>query len=97
MSFLDKVKTAAKDAAAQAQKGVGQLQTKVEVTQLRRKANDAAERLGYLIVRERNEGTTAGADADALVAEILALEEQIRQEDSAGPSAPAAGDAKPDD
>ena len=88
MSFLDKVKSAAKDAAGQAQKGLGQIQTKVEVTQLRRKANDAAEKLGYLIVKERHEGVPAGADADALVAEIVSLEEQIKQEEASQPPPP---------
>ena len=91
MSFLDKVKSAAKDAAGQAQKGLGQLQTKVEVTQLRHKANDAAEKLGYLIVKERHDGVPAAADADALVAEIVSLEEQIKQEEAAPPPPPPAG------
>ena len=85
MSFLDKVKSAAKDAAGQAQKGLGQLQTKVEVGQLRHKANDAAEKLGYLIVKERHDGVPAGADADALVKEIVDLQAQIAKEESASP------------
>jgi hypothetical protein len=91
MSFLDKMKSAAKDAAGQAQKGLGQLQTKVEVTQLRRKANDAAEKLGYLIVRERHDGIPTGTDADTLVAEIVALEEQIKAEEASPPPTPPAG------
>jgi len=83
VSFLDKMKSAAKDAAGQAQKGLGQLQTKVEIGQLRHKANDAAEKLGYLIVKERHDGVPAGPDADALVTEIVSLQEQIAKEESA--------------
>lgn len=88
MSFLDKVKSAAKDAAGQAQKGLGQVKTKVEIGQLRKKADDAAEKLGYLIVKERHDGVPAGPAADALVAEIVSLEEQIRQEESSPPAGP---------
>jgi hypothetical protein len=77
--FLDKVKQAAGDVAGAAKKGAGQVQAKAQVHSLRGKADDAAQKLGYLIVRERSEGTGAGAEADELVAQIVDLEKQIAE------------------
>lgn len=80
MGFLDKVKAVATDAATAAKKGTAQIQGKLEVGQLRKKADESAKQLGYLIVRERTDGTPAGGEADRLVAEIVALEAQIEAE-----------------
>jgi hypothetical protein len=77
MGILDKVKQAAGEAAQAAKKGAAQVQTKVEQTQIRKKADDAARRLGYLVFKEKTEGTPAGEEADRLVAEIKELEEQL--------------------
>jgi hypothetical protein len=77
MGLMDKVKQVAGEMGEVAKKGASQVQTKVEQTQLRRKADDAAKRLGYLVYRERTGDDLAGADADALVAEIKDAEEQI--------------------
>jgi uncharacterized coiled-coil DUF342 family protein len=77
MGILDKVKQAAGEAAQAAKKGAAQVQTKVEQSQTRKKADDAARRLGYLVYKERTEGTPAGEEADGLVAEIKDLEEQL--------------------
>ncbi|MGZ4154359.1 MAG: hypothetical protein ACXVQ0_07745 [Actinomycetota bacterium] len=77
MGLMDKVKQVAGEMGEAAKKGASQVQTKVEQTQLRRKADDAAKRLGYLVYRERTGGEPAGAEADALVAEIKDAEEQI--------------------
>ena len=71
MSLLDKVKGAAKDVASGAKKGAAAAKEKVEHVQTRRKADDAAQKLGYLIVRERTKGEPAGAEADRLVAEVV--------------------------
>lgn len=79
MGILDKVKQAAGEAAEAAKKGASQVQTKVHEGQLRKKADEAAEKLGYLIFKERTEGTPAGEEADALVAEIADLEKQIAE------------------
>ena len=75
--FLNKMKQAAGDVADAAKKGVGQVQEKAQAHQVRGKADDAAKKLGYLIVRERTDGTPAGAEADQLVEEIKGLEQQM--------------------
>jgi hypothetical protein len=78
VSFLDKVKQAAEKAAEGAKKGTAQVKEKIELGQLRKKADEDARQLGYLIVRER-EGAPAGEELDRLVQEIQALEAQIRE------------------
>jgi hypothetical protein len=87
MGLMDKVKQVAGEMGEAAKKGASQVQTKVEQTQLRRKADEAARRLGYLVHRERTGGAAAGAEADGLVADITDLEEQI----AAAAAAEAAG------
>ena len=94
MGLLDKVKSVAQDAAAAAKKGTAQVQEKVEHAQLRRKADDSAKQLGYLIVRERTSSVPAGDEGDRLVAEIVALEAQLA-EIPAEPGEPSAGDTTP--
>lgn len=79
MGFMDKVKQVAGDVGEAAKKGAGQVQSKVEQSQTRKKANEAAEKLGYLIVKERTEGTPGGEEADKLVAEIVELEKQLAE------------------
>jgi hypothetical protein len=86
MGLMDKVKQVAGEMGEVAKKGASQVQTKVEQTQLRRKADDAAKRLGYLVHRERTGGDPAGAEADALVAEIKDAEEQIAAAETAAGS-----------
>lgn len=87
MGFVDKVKGAARDVAAGARKGTAQVQAKIEQAQIRKKADEAAKRLGYLIVRERRDGTPAGEEADRLVSEITALEAQLGSEAQTEPPA----------
>jgi hypothetical protein len=77
--FLDKMKQAAGEMADAAKKGAGQVQTKSHVHQLQGKADDAAKKLGYLIVRERTGGAAAGAEADELLAQIVELQKQIAE------------------
>ena len=79
MGILDKVKQVAGEVGEAAKKGAGQVQSKVEQSQTRKKANEAAEKLGYLIVKERSEGTPAGDESDKLVAEIVELEKQLEE------------------
>ncbi|HYT29856.1 MAG TPA: hypothetical protein VEN82_03695 [Actinomycetota bacterium] len=103
MGLLDKVKAVAKDVAVEAKKGTATLQGKLETGQLRKKADENAKQLGYLIVRERTEGTPAGEEADRLVGEIAGIEAQIKteQDDTAAKieaheaSRPAGEDAGP--
>jgi len=93
MSFLDKVKAAAQDVGTAAKKGTAQIQGKIEQGQLRKKADDSAKQLGYLIARERTDGTPAGEEADRLVQEIAGLEAQIKAEAEATAQALAEADA----
>jgi hypothetical protein len=77
MGLMDKVKAAAQDITAEAKKATAQGKTKLDQAQARKKMNDAAEQLGYLIYNERAKGTPAGAEADRLVAEIGTFETEI--------------------
>lgn len=92
MGFMDKVKAQAQDVAAKAKTAAGQAQEKYEDMQLRKKADEAAKQLGYLIHKERTGGAAAGAEADKLVAEISDLERQIA-EDETPAAAPDASSA----
>jgi hypothetical protein len=77
MELMDTVRQVAGEMRETAKKGASRIQAKVEQTQLRRKADDAAKRLGYLIHRERTGGGASGAEADALVAEIADAEARL--------------------
>jgi hypothetical protein len=87
MGLMDKVKQVAGDVGEVAKKGASQVQSKVEQTQLRRRADDAAKRLGYLVYRERTGGAPTPAELDALVAEIGDAEAQIAAAESAAATA----------
>lgn len=103
MGLMDKVKAQAQKAAEQAKNAAGQAQEKVGQIQLRKKADEAAKQLGYLVHKERTGGAAAGAEADALVAEISDLERQMAEDEGDGaepaaPDAPASSsDATPGD
>jgi hypothetical protein len=79
MGFMDKVKAAAQDVAGEAKKATSTAQAKIEQTQTRKKIDDLAKQLGYLVYREKTQGTPAGADADKFIADMTALEEQLAQ------------------
>ncbi len=79
MGILDKMKEAAGGVAEATKKGTAQVQSKVHQSQLRKKADEAAKRLGYLVHQERTADTPAGEEADKLVAEISDLEKQIAE------------------
>lgn len=86
MGLMDKVKASAQNVAAEAKKATAQAQGKMEQMQYRKKADEAAKKLGYLIHKERTQGAAAGADADALVQEITDLEAQLAAEEGASES-----------
>lgn len=77
MGLLDKAKAAAGKVAEEAKKGSAQVQDKVGQAQTRKKADDLAKQLGYLIVKERSGGEPGGTEADRLVGEIQALEAKL--------------------
>jgi hypothetical protein len=62
---------------------------KAAAQKARKKADDLAKQLGYLIVRERSGGEQAGPQADELVAQIRNLEAQLAAEGGE----PTAGDS----
>lgn len=80
MGFMDKVKAAAQDISVEAKKATAQGKEKIDEMQTKKKMDDAARRLGYLIFRERAEGTPAGSDAETLVAEITELQKKLAAE-----------------
>ena len=77
--FMDKVKQAAGGVADATKKGAATAQTKAKIHGLRNKADEGAQKLGYLVYRERSGGEAAGAEADELVNEIRDLEAQIAE------------------
>jgi hypothetical protein len=103
MGLMDKVKAQAQNVAAEAKKATAQGKEKVEQIQLRKKADEAAKQLGYLVHKERTGGAAGGADADRLVAEISDLERQMADDGDgatateAAPPPPTSSDATPGD
>lgn len=91
MGFMDKVKTAAQDVARETKKAAAGTQEKIEQAQTKKKMNDAAEKLGWLVYRERTQGTPAGTEADTLVDEIKSLEASLE----APPPEPPPSDPPP--
>jgi hypothetical protein len=86
MGFMDKIREAAQDVATEAKKATAQGKTKLDQIQTRKKADDAARRLGYLIHAERTKGTAAGPEVDRLVAEITQAQAEIAEAEAAGPA-----------
>jgi len=77
MGFLDKVKEAASDVAAEAKKGADQVKGKMDDAALKRKGDDLAKQLGYLIYKERHHDKPAGEDADRLILELAEVEKTL--------------------
>ncbi|HEU4480313.1 MAG TPA: hypothetical protein VFS18_00385 [Actinomycetota bacterium] len=77
MGFMDKMKAAAQDVATEAKKATAQGKDKLEEVQTRKKMDEAAKKLGYLIHRERTGATPAGAEADRLIAEISGYQTEL--------------------
>lgn len=89
MGFMDKVKAAAQDVATEAKKATAQGKEKIGELQTRKKMDEAAKKLGYLVYRERTENVPAGTEADQLIAEITTLQEELAAEPPP-PDAPTA-------
>ena len=86
MGILDKIKEVAGSAVEAGKKAADVAKEKVEDVQIRRKADDLAKQLGYLVVAG---GVSAGEEGDAIAAQIKDLEAQI----AADAEKPAEGDA----
>jgi seryl-tRNA synthetase len=95
MGFMDKVKAKAQDVAAEAKKAAEVGKVKVDKLQLKRKQDEAAKQLGYLIHTERAKGTPGGAEIDRLIAEISSLQSEMDELDAAAAAEAAGGPATP--
>ena len=93
MGFMDKVKSAAQDVATEAKKATAQGKEKLEDMQTKKKMDEAAKKLGYLVYRERTESVPAGSEADTLVSEMKGLQAQLDEAAAAAPPAAASPDA----
>jgi hypothetical protein len=91
MGIMDKVKEAAGTAVEAGKKAADAAKDKVEDVQLRRKADDLAKQLGYLVVAK---GVSAGPEGDALVAQIKELEVQLAAAATVDGTATAGGTAE---
>ena len=89
MGFMDKVKSAATDAATKAKDAAGQAQDKMEQAQTRKKIDEKKKELGGLIYTERTGGAAAGAQADSVIAEITALEASLEAAEAPAPGSGA--------
>jgi hypothetical protein len=80
MSLRDKLKERAQVLASEAKKATSQAQGKLEEVTLRRRMDDAAKQLGYLVYRERTKGTPAGSDADTLVSQMREVDDVLARQ-----------------
>jgi uncharacterized membrane protein YccC len=95
MGLLDKAKEIAGQGAEAAKKAAEAAKEKAGDLQAKRRADDLAEQLGYLVVRERTEGADITAERQRLVDEIVALQLEIAAsggDASAGESAETVGE-----
>jgi len=81
MGLMDKLKEAAQEGAEAAKKGMTVAKERVDDVQARRRADELAKQLGYLVVRDRTKASS-GEEADRLVSEIVKIEDSIA---AAGP------------
>jgi hypothetical protein len=89
MGLMDRLKETAQELATETKKATVQAQGKLSEVALRRRMDDAAKQLGYLVYRERAKGTPASSDADTLVSQMRALDDEIAAQQEAG--APTGG------
>ncbi len=91
MGFMDKVKSAASDVAQQTKQATNKAQEKMGEVQTKKKMNELATKLGWLIYQERAHAKPAGAEADQIVAEITSLYAELE----AAPAAESVEQAPP--
>ena len=77
MGLLDKAKEMAGQGAEAAKKAADAAKEKADDLQAKRKADDLAKQLGYLIVRARSEGADTGTESERLIDEIVALQKEM--------------------
>ena len=91
MGFMDKVKSVASDAAAQAKVATSSAQSKIEQSQLQSKMDGLAKQLGYAVYNERANATPA-TDVEAVIAEMRGIQTQIEALAQPAPDTAAAGE-----
>ena len=74
MGFLDKIKEAAGDVVEVGKKAADAAKDKVEDVQQRRKADDLAKQLGYLVARGNISTNTEG---DSLAEQVRKVEDEL--------------------
>ena len=84
MGLLDKAKEIAGQGAEAAKKAAEVAKDKAGDLQAKRRADDLAEQLGYLIVRERTEGYDAGSEPQRLIDEIVAVQKELTEQSEPG-------------
>ena len=77
MGLLDRAKEMAGQGAEAAKKAAEVAKVKAGDMQARRRADDLAQQLGYLTVRQRTEGFDAGAEPQRLIDEIVAIQTEL--------------------
>jgi hypothetical protein len=77
MGLLDKAKEIAGQGAEAAKKAAEAAKEKAGDLQAKRRADDLAEQLGYLVVQEHTEQADVSAEKQRLVDEIVALQAEI--------------------
>ena len=88
MGLLDKAKEIAGQGAEAAKKAAEVAKDKAGDLQAKRRMDDLAQQLGYLVVRERTEGADAGSEPRRLIDEIVALQKELAE---TPPTEPGAG------
>jgi hypothetical protein len=96
MGLMDKLKETAQEVADEARKATVQGKGKLEEIALRRRMDESARKLGYLMFRERTQGTPSGTEADSLIADMRQLEDQIAHSALETAQAAEAASAQPE-
>jgi hypothetical protein len=96
MGLMDRLKETAQEVATEARKAGVQAQEKLSEVTLRRSMDDSAKQLGYLVFRERTQGTPAGSDADTLVNRMKDFEEQLERKRAAAQGATKSAASTPE-
>jgi hypothetical protein len=89
MGLLDKAKEVAGQGAEAAKKAAEVAKDKAGDLQAKRRADDLAQQLGYLIVRERTQNDDVGSEPQRLIDEIVSIQKELaaapRTDPGAGP------------
>ena len=84
MGLLDKAKEIAGQGAEAAKKAAEVAKDRAGDMQAKRRADDLAEQLGYLVVRESTEGFDAGTERTQLIEEIVVLQSEMAEQGGGG-------------